>query len=163
LIAVTALKPTPIRGAHFRGAHREEQGMTGAAAIGEFAVPHVPGPSYPVRSGNLLRPLVDGEPAFRRVCEAIEAARQSVWATVPFMRATFRMPDGRGPALDVLNRAAARGLDVRLIFWRPDPETESLKTNAFWGSSEHFELLKSSNAGVWIRWDRAHPGFCQHQ
>lgn len=127
------------------------------------AVPHVPDASYPVRSGNLLRPLVDGEPAFRRVCEAIEAARHSVWATVTFMWANFRMPDGRGSALDVLNRAAARGLDVRLIFWRPDPETESLKTNAFWGSADHFDLLETSNSGVCIRWDRAHPGFCQHQ
>jgi hypothetical protein len=31
--------------------------------------------SYPMRSGNLVRPLIDGEPAFRRICEAIEAAR----------------------------------------------------------------------------------------
>ena len=81
-----------------------------------------------------MRALVDGEPAFRRVCEAIEAARQSVWATVTLMWADFQMPDGRGSALDVLNRAAARGLDVRVIFWRPDPETEKLKANAFWGS-----------------------------
>ena len=41
--------------------------------------------SYPMRSGNLVRPLIDGEPAFRRICEAIEAARQSVWVTVTFM------------------------------------------------------------------------------
>jgi cardiolipin synthase len=137
--------------------------LTAVAAISGFAVPHVTHGPYPVRSGNLLRPLVDGEPAFRRVCEAIEAARRSVWATVTFMWGSFRMPDGRGSALDVLNRAAARGLEVRLIFWRPSPETESLKTNAFWGSSAHFGLLEASDAGVSIRWDRAHPGFCQHQ
>src|SRR5215213_2496407 len=101
--------------------------------IGEFAVPHVVPASYTVRSGNLLRPLVDGEPAFRRVCEAIEAARRSVWETVTFMWAHLRMTDGRGSCLDVLNRAAARCLDVRLVFWRPGPETGSLKTNAFWG------------------------------
>jgi cardiolipin synthase A/B len=157
-IAVIAFEPTPLR-----GAHREGIGMTEGTTISGFAVPYVRGSSYPVRSGNLLRPLVDGEPSFRRVCEAIEAARRSVWATVTFMWASFRMPDGRGSALDVLNRAAARGLDVRLIFWRPDPETESLKTNAFWGSSEHFELLETSKSGVCIRWDRAQPGFCQHQ
>jgi phosphatidylserine/phosphatidylglycerophosphate/cardiolipin synthase-like enzyme len=110
-----------------------------------------------------LRPLVDGEPAFRRICEAIEAARESVWATVTFMWADFRMPDGRGSALDVLNRAAARGLDVRLICWRPDPETDSLKTNAFWGSPEHIDQLEMSDSAIRIRWDRAQPGFCQHQ
>ncbi|MGO4570222.1 phosphatidylserine/phosphatidylglycerophosphate/cardiolipin synthase family protein [Rhizobium sp. 2YAF20] len=110
-----------------------------------------------------MRPLVDGQPAFRRLCEAIDAARQSVWATVTFMWPTFQMPDRRGSALDVLNRAADRGLDVRLIFWRPDPETASLKTNAFWGSPEHFALLNESASGCRIRWDRAQPGYCQHQ
>ena len=35
-------------------------------------IPHATRTSYPVRSGNNLRPLIDGEPAFRRVCEAIE-------------------------------------------------------------------------------------------
>ena len=88
---------------------------------------------------------------------------QSVWATVTFMWADFQMPDGRGSALDVLNRAAARGLDVRLIFWRPDAETEKFKANAFWGSPEHIDLLDRSDSAIRVRWDRAQPGFCQHQ
>jgi hypothetical protein len=29
--------------------------------------------------------LTDGEPAFRRICEAIDTARRSVWVTVTFM------------------------------------------------------------------------------
>jgi cardiolipin synthase len=126
-------------------------------------IPFARGASYPVRPGNSLRPLIDGEPAFRRVCEAIETARHSVWATVTFMWASFQMPDGRGSALDVLGRAAARGLDVRLIFWRPDPETETLKLNAFWGSAQHIDLLESGTPNLRIRWDRAEPGFAQHQ
>jgi cardiolipin synthase A/B len=127
-----------------------------------FVPESMPG-SYPLRPGNGLRPLVDGEPAFRRVCEAIEGARRTVWATVTFMWPDFQMPDGRGSAVDVLNRAAARGLDVRLIFWRPDPETERLAANAFWGSPEHIDQLQASNSAIRIRWDRAQPGFCQHQ
>jgi cardiolipin synthase len=128
-----------------------------------LAIPHALRASYPVRSGNVLRPLIDGEPAFRRFCEAIEYAKQSIWATVTFMWATCQMPDGRGSPLDVLNRAANRGLDVRIIFWRPDPETESMKTNAFWGAPEHFDLLRESASSIRIRWDRAQPGYCQHQ
>jgi cardiolipin synthase A/B len=128
-----------------------------------FTVPSPLRTSYPIRSGNHLRPLVDGEPALRRVCEAIEQAEYSIWATITFMWASCRMPDGRGTPLDVLNRAAARGVDVRVIFWRPDTETESLKTNAFWGAPEHFDLLKESGSSVRIRWDRAQPGYCQHQ
>jgi cardiolipin synthase A/B len=119
--------------------------------------------SYPTRVGNLVQLLIDGEPAFRRVCEAIEMAQHSVWVTVTFMWSAFRMPDGRGTTLEVLDRAAKRGLDVRLIFWRPDDETASLRRNAFWGADEHFELLERLLPQVSIRWDRAQPGFCQHQ
>jgi len=126
-------------------------------------VPTVVSASYPARSGNALRPLIDGEPAFRRICEAIDAARRSVWVTVTFMWACFEMPDGRGTPLEILARAAARGIDIRLIFWRPDHETEQYKPNAFWGSEHHFQRLQAHGSGIGIRWDRAHPGFCQHQ
>jgi cardiolipin synthase len=137
--------------------------MTSDWNRGTLSIPDVSRASYPVRPGNLLRPLIDGEPAFRRLCEAIEQAKHSVWATVTFMWAACRMPDGRGRPLDVLNRAAERDIDVRIIFWRPDPETEYLKTNAFWGDSGHFDRLRESNSSIRIRWDRAQPGYCQHQ
>jgi cardiolipin synthase A/B len=119
--------------------------------------------TYPPRVGNSVQLLIDGEPAFRRVCQAIETARHSVFVTVTFMWSAFRMPDGRGTTLEVLKRAAKRGLDVRVIFWRPDNETASLRRNAFWGAPEHFELLEQLQPQVSIRWDRAQPGFCQHQ
>lgn len=119
--------------------------------------------SYPVRGGNAVGLLVDGNPAFRRLCEAIEGARRSVWATVTFMWPGFLMPDGRGPALEVLAGAARRGVDVRLVFWRPDDETATLRRNAFWGAPEHMGQLEALGAPLGVRWDRAHPGFCQHQ
>lgn len=123
------------------------------------ASPFVTTGAYPTRGGNQVWPLIDGEPAFRRICEAIEAAQHSVWATVTFMWPSFQMPDGRGSALDVLERAARRGIDVRLLFWRPDDATAALKRNAFWGSPEHFDLLRHYPQ-LNIRWDRAHPGYC---
>lgn len=119
--------------------------------------------SYPVRAGNWVRPLVDGVPAFRRICEAIEAAQSRVWVTITFMWAAFGMPDDRGTALEVLNQAAARGVDVRLVFWRPDTTTENLKRNAFWGSADNLAQLEAQRSGVQIRWDQAQPGYCQHQ
>ncbi len=87
----------------------------------------------------------------------------SVWVTVTFLWAAFEMPDGRGTALDVLDRAAARGVDVRLLFWRPDAKPRTWKRNAFWGSVDHIRQLEARRSGVRIRWDQAHPGFCQHQ
>ncbi|HEY7393301.1 MAG TPA: phosphatidylserine/phosphatidylglycerophosphate/cardiolipin synthase family protein [Gemmatimonadaceae bacterium] len=127
------------------------------------AVPFVRTSAYPVRAGNVVRPFVDGTPAFRRICEAIEAAEHSVWLTVAFMWSSFEMPDGRGSALDVLDRAASRGIDVRILFWRPDIPIAGHARNAFWGSVEQRALLDRRRSGLKIRWDRAHPGFCQHQ
>jgi cardiolipin synthase len=125
--------------------------------------PFVDTGSYPTRAGNRLVAWIDGAPAFRRICEAIELAEASVWATVTFMWPSFRMPDGRGTALDVLERAARRGVDVRVIFWRPDGETAGWRRNAFWGSPDHLLLLSQRAPGISVRWDRAHPGYCQHQ
>ncbi len=119
--------------------------------------------TYPARAGNSIQPWIDGEPAFRRICEMIDGARQSVGATITFMWPSFRMPDDCGTALDVLERAARRGIDVRIIFWRPDDETASHRRNAFWGGADHFDSLAQHYSNVKIRWDRAHPGYCQHQ
>src|SRR3569833_940725 len=113
--------------------------------------------------GNAVTPRIDGESAFARICEAIESAQYRVWATVSFLWPTFEMPGGRGSALDVFGRAARRGLDVSLIFWRPDEETANLRTNAIWGSPAQQELLARCYPSVNIRWDRAAPGYCQHQ
>jgi len=142
---------------------RREPAARDAERHSESAIPFVGTSSYPVRAGNVVRPLIDGAPAFRRICEAIDAAEQSVWLTVTFMWSTFEMPDGRGSAFDVLDRAASRGIDVRIIFWRPDVPATGHARNAFWGSAEQRALLDGRRSGVKVRWDRAHPGFCQHQ
>jgi phosphatidylserine/phosphatidylglycerophosphate/cardiolipin synthase-like enzyme len=126
-------------------------------------IPHVEDGSYPPRAGNAVRALIDGEPAFRRICAAIEAARRSVWATIAFITPEFRMPDGRGDLFDVLDRAAARGLDVRVVFWRPNPETRQFEPRTFWGSPDHRRALAERGARFRIRWDRASGVNCQHQ
>src|SRR5262245_30977320 len=80
-------------------------------------IPFVDSGAYPVRGANFVRPLVDGDPAFRRICAAVDSAKSSVWVTVAFLEPRFRMPDGRS-LFDVLDQAQARGLAVRVIFWR---------------------------------------------
>ena len=133
------------------------------AVLTESQVPFVERCSYPVRAGNAVRALIDGEPAFRRICAAIEAARRSVCATVAFITPDFRMPDGQGDLFDVLDRAVARGLDVRVVFWRPNPETRQFEPRTFWGSPDHRRMLAERGSRFRIRWDRAYRANCQHQ
>jgi cardiolipin synthase len=119
--------------------------------------------SYPLRAGNRVRPLIDGEPALRRICEAVEAARHRVWATIAFLDHDAQLPAGRGTAFDVLDRAAARGLDVRVLFWR-EPELPSLLPDSqhFGGTDEEREWLRGRGARFRARWDHL-PHYCHHQ
>jgi phosphatidylserine/phosphatidylglycerophosphate/cardiolipin synthase-like enzyme len=110
----------------------------------------------------LVRPLVDGVPIFQRIGEAIESARHSVWLTVAFCGSDFRFPDGRGALFEVLDRAVGRGLEVRVIFWRTNPES-SRYGRAFPGSPADRDLLRERGSRFRIRWDRAAGAFCQHQ
>jgi cardiolipin synthase A/B len=132
----------------------------GASAAAWGHIPAALG-AYPARSGNLVRPLVDGVPAFRRIAEAIRVARHSIWLTVAFYAPDFRFPDGRA-LFDVLDEAAARGLDVRALFWRPNPES-SRYGRTFPGTDADRALLRARGSRFGIRWDRAGAAFCQHQ
>lgn len=109
-----------------------------------------------------MRPLVDSVPAYRRIAEAVKAARHSIWLTVTFFAPDFQMPDGSGPLFDVLDRAVARGLDVRVIFWRPNPESVGYG-RTFAGLPEERAILASRGSRFRIRWDRAYGPYCQHQ
>jgi cardiolipin synthase len=106
--------------------------------------------------------LIDGPAIARRIGEAIEEARYSVWLTVAFYSDDFLFPDRRGPLFDVLDRAVARGLDVRLLIWRPNAETRP-SHRLFGGSVEQRKLLAKRGSRFKIRWDRAATFFCQHQ
>ncbi|HYC53556.1 MAG TPA: phosphatidylserine/phosphatidylglycerophosphate/cardiolipin synthase family protein [Candidatus Binatia bacterium] len=119
--------------------------------------------SYPLRGGNKVRPLVDGLPAFRAICEAVSAARRSVWVTVAFLDEDFALPDGRGSLFDVLERAARQGLDVRVLFWS-EPEIEQLIVGSahFPASEAAYRLMAERAPHVLARWDRV-EGYCHHQ
>lgn len=117
---------------------------------------------YPIREGNKVRPLVGADSFFLRLCDAVDAARHSVWVTVAFWDRKFLFPKGRGGLLDVLGRAVARGVDVRLLVWRPNPEANHHPI-MFGGTAEHLEMLRQSGTRVKLRWDRALDRYCQHQ
>lgn len=119
--------------------------------------------SYPLREGNRVAPLVDGIPAFSRICEAVEAARASVWVTVAFLEQAFRMPGGRGSLFDLLDATAARGIDVRALFWsEPDIADQIANEEHFPASETNTHFLRGRGSQVRVRWDRV-PKYCQHQ
>lgn len=118
--------------------------------------------SYPPRDGNAVRPLVDALPAFRRIARAVETARHSIWLTVSFFAPDFQIPDGGGSLFDVLDRAVERGLDVRVIFWRPNQESIGYG-RTFAGTPEERDMLEARGSRLRIRWDRAAGPYCQHQ
>jgi phosphatidylserine/phosphatidylglycerophosphate/cardiolipin synthase-like enzyme len=126
-------------------------------------LPFVSSGSYPLRAGNAVRPLVDGGPAFGRICAAVAAARKSVWITVAFHEMAFAMPDGHGSLFDVLDRAQARGLDVRVIFWRHTQLAAFDPDSHFAGSAADLEFLARRGSRFLARWDQAHGRYCQHQ
>ena len=109
-----------------------------------------------------MRPLVDAVPAYSRIAAAVMAAQHSVWLTVAFFAPDFRMPDGGGALFDVLDRAVERGLDVRVIFWRPNQESIGYG-RTFAGSTEQRAMLEARQSRFRIRWDRAFGPYCQHQ
>ena len=120
--------------------------------------------AYPVRAGNRVRPLVDGEPAFRRICEAVEGARHSVFVTVAFLERDVPMPDGRGSFFDVIERAAGRGVEVRALFWR-EPRLHELEPDSthFPGDAEDRAFLRARGSRFLARWDRHPKSYCHHQ
>ena len=119
--------------------------------------------SYPIRAGNTVSPLVDGEPAFGRICEAVEAAQHSVWVTVAFLAPDFQMPGEHGSFFDVLDRAQARGLDVRVIFWRHNLLATLDPDAHFPGTEDQRRFLQERGSRFLARWDQAHGNYCQHQ
>lgn len=119
--------------------------------------------SYPPREGNLLRPLIDGPAAFGRIAEAVESAKHSVWVTLAFHEAAFRFPGGRGSLIDLLAAAAARGIDVRGLFWREE-NLDALVSDSeiFAGTEDERAELERRGFGARLRWDCL-PDFCHHQ
>ncbi|HWN70282.1 MAG TPA: hypothetical protein VNM90_21730, partial [Haliangium sp.] len=126
-------------------------------------VPPARSGSYPVRDGNVVRPLIDGAAAFGCICAAVDAARRSVWITIAFHDHGFHIPGDHGSFFDVLDRARARGLDVRVIFWRA-PELEGRDPGIhFPGTAEQRRWLADRSSRFLARWDRLPKPLCHHQ
>jgi phosphatidylserine/phosphatidylglycerophosphate/cardiolipin synthase-like enzyme len=119
--------------------------------------------AYPRRGGNRVAPLIDGGPAFRRIAAAVEAARARVWVTLAFVDRDAALPDGRGTVFDVLDAAAARGLDVRALVWH-EPELDKVLPGSwhFPGREGERSWLAARGSRLRVRWDHV-ADYCHHQ
>ena len=126
-------------------------------------IPHVETGAYPLRGGNEVEALVDGEKAFRSIARAVAEARRSVWLTVAFLEDGFTMPDGHGSLFDVLDRAVGRGLDVRVIFWRSEAQEEHQAGVHFFGTEAQRRALAERGSRFKARWDVLPGELCHHQ
>lgn len=116
---------------------------------------------YPARPGNRVVPWIDGVPFYERLAAALRAARTRVWAVVSFIEPGFRFPDGTA-WWDILDACRARGLDVRVLFWR---NPRFFKTaHVFLGGPEDRAMLAARRAAWAARWDSSElPDHCHHQ
>jgi phosphatidylserine/phosphatidylglycerophosphate/cardiolipin synthase-like enzyme len=126
-------------------------------------IPFAESGTYPVRAGNRVRPLIDGLPAYGRICEAVEGAQHSVWLTVAWIWESFRLPGGRGSLFDLLDAAMARGLDVRVIFYRHTAEGFFPHNIIFGGTPEQRLWLENRGSRFYARWDSTPVWSFHHQ
>ena len=126
-------------------------------------IPHVETGAYPLRPGNEIEPLIDGENAFRDIARAVAEARCSVWLTVAFWKDDFALPDGHGSLFDLLDRAAERGLDVRALFWRSQPQEDDEPGAHFFGTEAQRRALAERGSRFRARWDVLPGELCHHQ
>jgi cardiolipin synthase len=118
--------------------------------------------SYPRRTGNQAIPHIDGVPFYTRLAAAFRAARTRIWAIVSFIQPDFRFPDNT-PWHTLLAEAQARGVDVRVLFWR---NPGFFKTaHVFLGDARERALLQQWDARWAARWDSSgdDPTHCHHQ
>ena len=124
-------------------------------------IPPPPGAIFPPRSGNHIEPLVDGASAFDRIAAAVEAATTSVMVCVAFLEVDARFPGGRGTFFDLMDGAASRGVDVRVLFWHPEGHGVGAE-DTFPGTGSSGRLLGGRSTSWQARWD-AVGRQCQHQ
>ncbi|MDG2427562.1 MAG: phosphatidylserine/phosphatidylglycerophosphate/cardiolipin synthase family protein [Acidimicrobiales bacterium] len=116
---------------------------------------------FPVRSGNLIEPLVDGAMAFDRIASAVEAATASVWVCVAFLEVEVQFPGRRGTFLDLMDAAVDRGVDVRVLVWHPLGHGAGAD-DTFPGNQDTTSLLGGRDTRWHARWDAVGQN-CQHQ
>jgi cardiolipin synthase len=114
--------------------------------------------SYPPRTGCRVRVHIDGDETFRAIGARVEAATRSIWVTVSFVDLALDVFGEGMSLLASLDRAASRGVDVRLLFWW----SEFPGIGSFRGDPDELDELARRGVRAKMRWDHV-PRGCHHQ
>ena len=101
------------------------------------AIPFIESGSYPMRPGNSVRPLIDGEPAFRRICEAIEAQPTLDYMPVASLKRLQARLDAltTSPATAAARPHSAVYIGVRVSSWANDTAPSTFSSESLWAWS----------------------------
>ena len=80
--------------------------------------------SYPLRTGNELEILIDGQAAYREISGAFQRAKKFIYLTISFGSQDFLLiPESGETMFDILRSRRANGVDVRMVVWEPACKT----------------------------------------
>lgn len=113
--------------------------------------------TYPLRQGNEIRILIDGQAAYKEISDAFHTAKNFIYLTLSFADQDFLLVPESGERLfDILRSRQKGGVDVRMVVWQPALHTpDTIPDPAPYNIPGVNDGTISS---IQARWDKA-PGF----
>ncbi|MGO9622280.1 MAG: phospholipase D-like domain-containing protein [Desulfobaccales bacterium] len=112
--------------------------------------------SYPRRSGNEIKILIDGQAAYQEIDEAFKKAKKFIYLTISFGDLDFLLiPESEEPLLSILSSRADDKVDVRMVVWQPALHTPDTIPDPAPGT---IPGINQGPCSIEARWDKA-PGF----
>jgi len=110
--------------------------------------------------GHAVDVHIDGVPFYTFLQEQFDAAQDRIWGVISFIEPNFTMPGGES-FFDMVQRAALRGVEVRLLFWH---NLNFPSHHLFNDTHENRAMLYKRAPGVQVRWDHSPTkAHCHHQ
>jgi phosphatidylserine/phosphatidylglycerophosphate/cardiolipin synthase-like enzyme len=115
--------------------------------------------SYPPRSGNEIKILIDGQAAYQEISAAFKNAKKFIYMTISYGDTDFLMvpksQDPQEPLLSILSSRAADKVDVRMVIWQPALHTPDTIPNP---APDKIAGVNEGPGSIQARWDQA-PGY----
>lgn len=112
--------------------------------------------SYPARSGNDVKILIDGQAAYADIAAAMNKAKKFIYSTYSYGDVNFLpVPETGETMFDLLRARSAAGVDVKLVVWQPALKTDGTIPDPAPG---RIPGVDGGPGSIQARWD-ASPGY----